>query len=561
MKRFLRELRARQPVDRERRWLFVPYDQLASEIGPLAREDPGRLGIVLLENRWQAARRPYHRQKLALLWANQRHFALEQAERGVAVRYEMVEGPFAEALRPLLKALGPMRVMDPAERELRRDLTELTGEGLEVIPHEGWLTTHAQFRNALPAPPWRMDRFYREVRRATGVLMARGQPVGGKYSFDPENRSAWKGNPPAPQVPVCQPDPITEEVAALVEREFRAHPGVVRAEHLPATRADAEAMWAWAKRECLPHFGPYEDAMSGESRSLFHTQLSSLLNLHRLLPARVLREAEAAPAPLPSREGFIRQVLGWREYVRHVHDASDGFRAFPAGTPIAATPGDAGYRQWSGQEWPGNTALAPLDGGAAPSALGGSRPLPRAYWGAPSGLHCLDTVVNSVWEEGWSHHITRLVILAGLANLLDVSPRALTDWFWVAYTDAYDWVVEPNVLGLGTFAVGDLMSTKPYVTGASYIDRMSDYCRSCQFNPKRTCPLTPLYWAFLARHQEALRSNPRMTLALSGLRKRPTAQRGLDQAVLRRIAGVLWRGTKLQLGDVTPRAPGGPFAA
>jgi deoxyribodipyrimidine photolyase-related protein len=301
--------------------------------------------------------------------------------------------------------------------------------------------------------------------------------------------------------------------------------------------------------------------MSGDSRSLFHTQLSSLLNLHRLLPARALREAQAAPGPLPSREGFIRQVLGWREYVRHVHAASDGFRALPASTPIAAAPGDAGYRQWSGQEWPSSAALAPLDGGAAPSALEGSRPLPRAYWGAPSGLHCLDTVVKSVWEEGWSHHITRLVVLAGLANLLDVSPRALTDWFWVAYTDAYDWVVEPNVLGLGTFAVGDLMSTKPYVTGASYINRMSDYCRSCQFNPRRTCPLTPLYWAFLARHQEALRSNPRIKLALSGLRTRPAAQRGLDQAVFRRIARVLWRGATLRLGDVTQRDPGEPFAA
>jgi deoxyribodipyrimidine photolyase-related protein len=150
------------------------------------------------------------------------------------------------------------------------------------------------------------------------------------------------------------------------------------------------------------------------------------------------------------------------------------------------------------------------DGGACPSHLGAESPLPPAYWGRPSGLNCLDRVVESVWDEGWSHHITRLMVLSNLATLLDVSPRELTDWFWVAYIDAYDWVVEPNVLGLGTYAVGPLFTTKPYVSAANYIHRMSDYCKTCRFDPKRDCPVSDLYWAFLARHRDLLERNPRM---------------------------------------------------
>lgn len=548
MKHFLRALQAYRPTG-TRRWLFVPYDQLSGDLGPLAREEPDQLGIVLLENRWQARRRPYHRQKLALLWANQRHFALEQAAWGVAVRYQVVETPFREALRPLLPELGPLRLMEPAERELRADLASLRAEGLEILPHEGWLTIPEQFRDALPSPPWRMDRFYRQARRATGLLMPGDRPAGGKYSFDPENRQPWRGRPPAPEPPRFPPDPIKEEVAELIATEFSAHPGKLSLDSLPATLADAEAAWEWAKRHCLPYFGPYEDAMSAHSSGLFHTRLSALLNLHRLLPARVVGEAALLPLPLASKEGFIRQVLGWREYVRHVHLASDGFRDLPAGTKVEATPGDAGYARWAGRSWEAGPQPDYLDGGAAPCALGGDRPLPPAYWGQPSGMRCLDLVVGSVWAEGWSHHITRLVVLSSLAALLDVSPRALTDWFWVAYTDAYDWVVEPNVLGMGLFAIGDLMSTKPYVTGASYLNKMSDYCPDCQFHPKRNCPLTPLYWAFLARHRRVLTGNPRLALPLAAAARRAPAPRRRDQAAFARVSALLTEGKALTLAN------------
>ncbi len=515
------------PAADGRRWLYVPYDQLSGHLGPLSREPARALGIVLVENPWKAARRPYHTQKLALVLANQRHFALEQAARGVAVRYVVAQGPYGTALEPLIAELGRLRMMEPAERELRADLQPLVESGaIEVLPHEGWLTSTEQFRTSQPGPPWRMDAFYRVVRRATGVLMERGKPIGGKFSFDTENRRAWRGEPAAPTPPAFEPDPVTQEACDLVERRFAGHPGRLAAGSLPATAGDAARLWAWAIEHCLPQFGPFEDAMSRASTSLFHTRISSLLNLHRLLPRDVVRDVERLPIPLASREGFIRQVLGWREFVRHVHRETDGFRHLP-GEPSPST-GEAGAR---------------------PSALGADAPLPSAFWGRPSGLACLDHVVREVWDEGYSHHITRLMVLSNIATLLDVSPRELTDWFWAAYTDAYDWVVEPNVLGMGTFAVGDLMTTKPYVAGAAYLARMSDYCDGCTFDPARTCPLTRLYWAFLDRHAAVLRDNPRLRIVMAAARKRPADDRARDRQVFE------WVRRTLQEGNVVTRTP------
>ncbi len=568
MSRFRRALADRQPDPAGRRWIVVPYDQLSDQIGPLSREDPRRLGLVVVENPWKAARRPYHKQKLALVLANLRHFALEQAARGVAIRHIVASGPYRTALEPLIAEVGPLRVMEPAERELRIDLAPLVvAGGVTVIPHEGWLTGAADFdASQRPGSPWRMDAFYRHVRRRTGILMHAGKPVGGKFSYDPANRSAWPGDPPAPPPLRFAPDSVTEEVGSLVEATFARHPGRLDLAALPTTLEDAEGLWTWAKRACLPDFGPFEDAMSTRSSGLFHTRISALLNLHRLLPARVVADVAAMRLPLQSQEGFIRQVLGWREFTRHVHAATDGFRRLPGGAPpIAGRPGDGGYARWAGQTWgdglrpaagrrtaAGSKRSTPRDrdpdGGAMPAVLGASAPLPPTFWGVPSGLACLDRVVADVWAEAYSHHITRLMVLANLATLLDVSPRELTDWFWVAFADAYDWVVEPNVIGMGTYAVGDLMTTKPYVAGAAYIARMSDYCATCRFDPKTTCPITPLYWAFLARHEMRLRDNPRLRLPLQALRKRPNARREQDAQTFRRVRDTLAEGRALPVG-------------
>jgi deoxyribodipyrimidine photolyase-related protein len=490
--------------------VYVPYDQLTDECGPLAQTPPAELGIVMVESAAKAARRPYHRQKLALVLSNMRHFALEQADRGVAIDYRCVETGYAEALTDAVAARGPLEMMRPAERELRTELRDLTDSGALVeVPHEGWLTTPEDFAAARQGPPWRMDAFYRYVRRRYDVLMEGDRPAGGKYSFDTENRRAWRGDPPAPALPVFAADDVTEEVGDLIRTRFAEHPGTLDLTAFPSTRADAVAAWAWAQQECLASFGPYQDAMSMKSESLFHTRISALLHLHRLLPATVVRDVIAMDLPLASREGFVRQVLGWREFVRHVHDATDGFRDLP------------------------------------PDVLGRAASLPPAFWGKTSGLACLDHVVADVWRSGYGHHITRLMVLSNIATLLDVDPRQLTDWFWVAYTDAYDWVVEPNVLGMGTFSAGEAMTTKPYVCGGAYIDRMGDFCSACQFDPRRDCPITSLYWDFLHRHEEQLGSNPRLRMPMASMRKRDSSKTAAAHEVFIDVSRTLAAGEAL----------------
>ncbi len=531
---FTGELTRRNNDPENRRWLFVPYDQLSDAIGPLSTEDPKELGIVLLESPRKAARRPYHKQKLALVLANLRHFALEQAERGVAVDHRVAPGSYGEALLPIAKEKGGLQCMRPAELELRQDLGAVVQAGLlELLPHGGWLTTREQFEvSQKGGPTWRMDAFYRHVRREGGWLMQDdGKPLGGKFSFDAENREAWKGDPPAASLPEFSSDAVTEEVAELVTDRFAEHPGEVHLASLPASRRQASALWSWAKRECLPRFGPYEDAMSTRSRTLFHTRVSALVHLHRLVPRKLVEEVCALDIELRSKEGFVRQMLGWREFMRHVHEQTDGFRRMPEGASHGArTAGD--------------------EAGASPSHLGAHESLPPAYWGKPSGMACLDEVVRSVWEEAYSHHITRLMVLANIATLLDVSPRELTDWFWVAYTDAYDWVVEPNVLAMGTYGVGPLLTTKPYISGAAYIDRMSDYCKGCVFDPRKSCPITPLYWSFLQRHRDRLEENPRLRMPYATLGKRSETKRRHDLRVFEYVRERLGSGERLSPGEM-----------
>ena len=515
----LEELNAPFDQDSDRLWVVVPYDQLSDRIGPLSVHKPRDMGIVLVESTDKGRRRPYHKQKLALLLANQRHFALEQARRGVAVDYRFTDKDYGSIWAKVARRRGGLLVQEPAERELRQSVAIGQQEGwLEIVRHEGWLTSAEEFSDSQQkGPPYRMDRFYQAVRRRTGILMEEGRPVGGRYSFDGDNREFWPGEPEAAALPRFEPDEITREVIELVERDFADHPGHIDKGALPATSEDAEALWTWAKRSCMEHFGAYEDAMSRHSRTLFHTRISGLLNLHRLLPSEVVADVEAMEIPLNSKEGFIRQVLGWREFVRHIHRATDGFRDLPDG-----------YEAW-----------ARSDDERGQSYLGADNPLPPAYWGETSGLRCLDEVVSSVLQEGYSHHITRLMVLSNIAVLLDSDPEALNRWFWTMYVDAYDWVVEPNVLAMGAYAVGDLMTTKPYVSGSNYINKMSDYCGGCAFDPGSDCPLRFLYWAFLERHREGLKDNRRMGLMLGQLKRRSDAKKAKDEAVFDWVGGRL----------------------
>lgn len=494
---FAEQIRAAKPTATEirgRRWIYVAYDRLTNDVGPLAGADPRDTGLVFVESAAKAERRPYHKKKLALLLSNERHFALEQAARGFKIVYLAGEAPIGDAL--IAARLPRLVTMRPAERELRNDLARVP---LEIVPDATWLTTAADFP---AAPPFRMDAFYRRVRARTGILMHRGKPVGGKLSHDAENRRPWRGERPVPIRPSFAPDAITREVIELVERRFPKHFGSLAGFDLPTTAGDAARTWKFARTQLLPWFGPWEDAMSSAHPDLFHTRVSALVNLSRLLPARLVADAAADFADgtlsIQSAEGFVRQLLGWREYVHHVHDATDGFR----------TGGMGG----------------------APNALGAELPLPPAYWGTPSGMRCLDTVVAQVLADGYSHHITRLMVLSNIATLAGVQPRALCDWFWFGYIDAYDWVVEPNVLGMSTYGDGGMMTTKPYISGAAYIHRMSDYCGGCALDPKRAlgpgaCPITAMYWRFVDRHQERFAADPRMAMPVRSLRKKPAAER------------------------------------
>lgn len=554
MSKFIDLMEPAQPTPADitaRRWVYVPYDRFTDRTGPLAEQPPASTGIVIVESTAKALRRPYHKKKLILLISNMRHFALEQAARGVSVLYHLSEKSHGQALVELQRARGlpPLTTMEPAERELRLDLAQAVRDGLKLneVPDTTWLSTTDDFTRVYgsyqPGRSYVMDRFYRHMRQQTGILMGAGGPVGRQFSFDADNRKAYKGQPPIPVPPRFLPDALTEEVIELVERRYGDYFGTSAGFDLPVTQVDCDEMWRFSLHHLLPTFGPFEDAMRDDHLNLFHSRASALINLGRLLPADLIREVEgeleAGRIPLPSAEGFIRQILGWREFMRHVHRQTDGYRLLdvpkeaprsaakqPRGTARVAKKGaDAaasdGYA-------PDPQGLDPYEG-ARPSALGASLPLPAVYWGVPSGLHCVDTVVAQVIDEGWSHHITRLMVLSNLATLCGFSPRELTDWFWFAYVDAYDWVVEPNVLGMSTYADGGVTATKPYVSGAAYINRMSNYCGHCTYDPRKStgegsCPFTALYWTFLERNEGVLGKNFRLQMPYTTLHRKSAGE-------------------------------------
>ena len=525
MTTFLNDIARFAPTAAEattRQWIYVPYDRLHDGVGPLAETAPSDAVIVMVESRAMETRRPYHKKKLTLVLSAMRHFALEQGERGCRIVYGASPTSFSDGLLALQAKWkwSELVVNRPAERELRIELDSAVAAGLrlKIVADTAWLSTADDFSGVFGEPKphiepgkrqYLMDRFYRAMRQKSGLLMEGGKPVGGKYSYDAENRKPYRNEVPVPPRPRFEPDAITLEVIALVEQRHPDHFGRIEGFDMPVTRAQAESAWQFALTRLLPWFGPWEDAMSTANPDLFHSMTSPSINLTLLRAQDVVEQVaeayERGNVPLESAEGFIRQLIGWREFIRHIHEATDGYRTL-------AQPGD---------NW---------EAGAAPSFLDAQRTLPAVYWGTPSGMRCMDTVVAGVVENGWSHHITRLMVLSNLATLCGFSPRELTDWFWFAYVDAYEWVVEPNVLGMATFGDGGLTATKPYVSGAAYINRMSDFCGKCSLDPRKTlgegsCPFTALYWSFLERNEAKLAPLNRMAMPLQTMRKKPATER------------------------------------
>jgi len=530
MSRFLKALV--KVASKVENWHFVAYDQLNQELLP-EFNSASSLGLVFVETSWKANRIPYHKQKLALLLSNQRHFALEMQALGHPIKYLFSDKDYAEVLNLFFNQYGPFSATMPAELTLRRSLEPLEASGaLTYQEHKGWLTTREDFLSSVGSkPPWRMDKFYRNIRKSRSILLdENAKPLGGSWSLDDQNRLPWDGAVELPSTPVFNPDEVTKEVIAMIEEKFSHHPGEIVSTNLPASKKEAEHLWNWAKSTVMHWFGPYEDAMTLQHKTLFHTTFSSLLNLNRLLPTHLLSDTLELDIPLNSKEGFVRQIIGWREFVHHVHEVTNGFEVE-----------SQSIKSRSGAGWEGDWASSRT----TPNVLEQTIGLPPAYWGEKSGMLCLDNAVSDVVETGYTHHIPRLMVLANIGNLLGINPRELTDWFWAMFTDAYDWVVEPNVLAMGTYAVGDVMTTKPYISGTPYIKKMGDYCGDCSLHFKKTCPLSDMYWNFLEENQEHFSNNHRMSMPMRALAKRQQETKNKSKAITAYVRKQLSKGQKL----------------
>jgi deoxyribodipyrimidine photolyase-related protein len=336
-----------------------------------------------------------------------------------------------------------------------------------------------------------MEFFYREMRRATGLLMEGDEPAGGAWNYDAENRASLPAGVTPPAAPRFAPDEITRDVMALVSTRFGAHFGTAESFAWPVTARDAEAALHAFIQDRLPRFGDYQDAMAAGQPFLFHSLISTSLNIGLLDPLAICRAAEQAwrddKAPLNAVEGFIRQIIGWREYVRGLY-------------------------------W----LLMP--GYAEGNALSAKRPLPAFYWGAETSMRCMSQAVGQTRDHAYAHHIQRLMITGNFALIAGLDPNEVNRWYLAVYADAFDWVELPNTHGMALYADGGVMASKPYAASAAYINRMGDYCRGCAHDAKdavgpRACPFNFLYWDFIARHAEDFARNPRMAMPVMGLRK------------------------------------------
>ena len=478
--------------------MWVLGDQLSPRISSLEGFGPGECVVFMAESRERARLLPYHKQKLALLWSAMRHFANELRGMGYTVDYRVTGGDFGKALAEHVEEYGPgrIRLMDTAEYgvagRLARAVEEL-GVECEVTTQSMFLSGREEFaRRSEGKKLLVMESFYRRMRRETGLLMDGGEPEGGSWNYDKENREPPPGRESLPGIPAYEPDRITAEVMELVEREFPENFGSLEGFGWPVTRKQAGEFLEDFLENRLDLFGPYEDAMLTGEPALYHSQLSPLLNLGLLEPLDVCERAEEryrrGEARLNSVEGFIRQILGWREFVYQIHHL----------------------------EMPGYTEE---------NHLGAKIPLPEFYWSGETRMHCVSDAVSSLIENGVNHHIQRLMVTGNFALIAGLDPQEVNEWYWYAYADGYEWVTTPNVIGMTLYADGGVFATKPYAASANYIDKMSDYCKHCSYNPRKTtgedaCPFNALYWDFLDRNAESFENNPRMNLAMSNLKKK-----------------------------------------
>ena len=489
--------------------VFVAPWECSRAVAQLPKTADPNVVACFIEAVDKGAALPWHRQKLVLILSAMRHFADALIAAGYRVDYRRAAS-YEDGLLAAAQEHGAQRVIATDGRELQmvqsleRAEQALLGIGvpLERRDDRGFLATRADFTSwSAGKKELRMEFFYRDMRRKHQVLMeADGTPTGGAWNFDAENRKSWPKAKPVPDRVKFAPDDTTQAIMARVngwKHRWASADGF----SLPVTRADAKVMLERFVTERLNEFGPYEDAMQHGHVDLLHSALASSLNVGLLHPLEVVKRVERAfredHVSLPSAEGFIRQILGWREYVRGIY-------------------------------WHQMPDLRDAN------ALDAWLPLPLWFW-APDGevghadaatpaceMRCLSDTIRTVRDNGRVHHIPRLMVQANFATLLGVTPAALNRWFWAAFTDAYEWVTLPNVVGMATWGDGGVMASKPYVASGAYINRMSDYCASCRYDVKvktgaDACPFNLLYWDFLARHRDRFENHPRMAMMIRNL--------------------------------------------
>ena len=470
-------------------------DQLSPGISSLTDCDPERDIILMCEVREEATYVKHHKKKIAFLFSAMRHFAAELSERGFQVDYVKLDdednsGSFKGEVRRAVDRHDPGRIVVtfPGEHRVLEDIRSWQkelGTEVEIRPDSRFLCTPEEFEEwAIGRKQLRMEYFYREMRRNHNVLMRNGKPEGGQWNLDSQNRKSPKQGLKVPQTYKAKVDPITRDVMNLVAERFDDHFGDLEPFHFAVTRK--QALYALRKfiEERLADFGCYQDAMIEGEPWMYHSHLGLYLNCGLLDPLEIVRGVEQAycdgKAPLNSVEGFIRQIIGWREYVRGIY--------------------------WL--EMPRYADVNFLDA---------KRPLPEWYWSGETKMNCLRQCIEETRRNAYAHHIQRLMVLGNFALLAGLDPRRVNEWFLIVYADAFEWVEMPNVTGMTLFADGGVLGSKPYAAGGNYIRKMSNYCGDCFYsvsvkNGPDACPFNYLYWDFLVRNKEKLKYNPRLAL-------------------------------------------------
>jgi len=482
------------------RLVLVLGDQLDLQSAAFDGFDPQRDAVWMAEVAGESTKVWSVKARIAVFLAAMRHFREALEEKGWRVVYHEMGAHenFGEALRASVLELRPAKLVmvQAGEWGVQRDFEAAAaglGVPLEVREDRHFLCTTVEFaKHAQGRKQLRMEFFYREMRQRTGVLMEEGKPAGGQWNFDPENRGSFgKAGPDLLRVPPRRfvPDEITREVIALVEDRFAKHPGTLKDFDWPVTAAQSvEALEDFIAHR-LAQFGQYQDAMWVNEPWLYHSRLSAAMNLKLLNPRLVIAAAEKAwregKAPLAAVEGFIRQILGWREYVRGIY--------------------------WL--KMPDYVRLNAMDAHEA---------LPGFYWTGETDMNCLRDALSQTLRYGYAHHIQRLMVTGLFALLYGVDPHQVHEWYLAVYVDAVEWVELPNTLGMSQYGDGGLMASKPYVASGKYIQRMSNYCAGCRYDPaqatgEKACPFTTLYWDYLLQHEVRLRGNQRMAMQLKNL--------------------------------------------